>query len=234
MEYEQFDYLITKPELSEEMLAHYGVPGMKWGVRKSPQKSGNGRTRKKRLNRSSLRTDGGRKVVSSRAFPSASTTPKKAKSTNSGSRKETAKRVLKAAGIAAGVTVGAMALYTFAHPVYGKGNRAFVAGKAKEFAYKQGRKFADSVVRRRNAKAMRRTVKSLPRIGAKPIVDTTFKDVTNTGLTRYTALAKRSNKPSAKDVAKVGAGVALVGAGAYADYKTRQAIKKRREANKGK
>lgn len=30
---------LEKPELSEETLAHYGVIGMKWGIRKNPQKA---------------------------------------------------------------------------------------------------------------------------------------------------------------------------------------------------
>lgn len=29
-----YDYIITKPPLDEDTLAHYGVPGMKWGIRK--------------------------------------------------------------------------------------------------------------------------------------------------------------------------------------------------------
>lgn len=32
---EEYNGLTTKPELSEELLIHYGVPGMKWGVRKA-------------------------------------------------------------------------------------------------------------------------------------------------------------------------------------------------------
>lgn len=31
-----YDYIITKPELCEETLAHYGVKGMKWKYHKSP------------------------------------------------------------------------------------------------------------------------------------------------------------------------------------------------------
>ena len=33
MMYEEYDYVITKPELNEETLAHYGVKGMKWHKR---------------------------------------------------------------------------------------------------------------------------------------------------------------------------------------------------------
>ena len=32
---EEYNGLTTKPELNEELLMHYGVPGMKWGVRKA-------------------------------------------------------------------------------------------------------------------------------------------------------------------------------------------------------
>lgn len=35
-------------ELSEETLAHFGVPGMKWGVRKDPERKGTGKKRKQR------------------------------------------------------------------------------------------------------------------------------------------------------------------------------------------
>ena len=43
-EYE--NYLVHSGIISEEELAHYGVPGMKWGVRKSVYKSLNRRQRK--------------------------------------------------------------------------------------------------------------------------------------------------------------------------------------------
>ncbi len=35
-----YDYIITKPELNEETLAHYGVVGMKWGVRRDIRRTG--------------------------------------------------------------------------------------------------------------------------------------------------------------------------------------------------
>ena len=35
-----FEYDITKPELSEEELEHFGIPGMKWGVRKERERKG--------------------------------------------------------------------------------------------------------------------------------------------------------------------------------------------------
>lgn len=34
-----YDGVINKPPLNEETLAHYGVLGMKWGVRKNPEKA---------------------------------------------------------------------------------------------------------------------------------------------------------------------------------------------------
>ena len=34
-----YDYIVTKPPLDEETLAHYGVLGMKWGVKKDPDKA---------------------------------------------------------------------------------------------------------------------------------------------------------------------------------------------------
>ena len=36
----EYDYDSNKPELSDEALAHYGVLGMKWGIRKDRNKSG--------------------------------------------------------------------------------------------------------------------------------------------------------------------------------------------------
>lgn len=38
--YDNYDYVITKPELNEDTLAHYGVLGMKWGVRKDIKNTG--------------------------------------------------------------------------------------------------------------------------------------------------------------------------------------------------
>ena len=35
-----YDYIITKPPLNEETLAHYGIKGMKWGKVKDRVKSG--------------------------------------------------------------------------------------------------------------------------------------------------------------------------------------------------
>lgn len=34
-----YDYIITKPPLNEDTLAHYGVKGMKWKKRKAKKKS---------------------------------------------------------------------------------------------------------------------------------------------------------------------------------------------------
>ena len=42
----KYDYIITKPELNEDTLAHYGIPGMKWGVRKRTYGSVNPRLAK--------------------------------------------------------------------------------------------------------------------------------------------------------------------------------------------
>lgn len=47
----EYDYDSNKPELSDEALAHYGVLGMKWGVRKSRNKTG----RKRKSFRSEVR-----------------------------------------------------------------------------------------------------------------------------------------------------------------------------------
>lgn len=43
---EYYDGIILKPELSEETLRHYGVKGMKWGVRRYEEKGGT-KTRKR-------------------------------------------------------------------------------------------------------------------------------------------------------------------------------------------
>lgn len=37
-----YDYIITKPELNEDTLAHYGVKGMRWRNRKKGKKGDNG------------------------------------------------------------------------------------------------------------------------------------------------------------------------------------------------
>ena len=39
-DYSNYDYVIYKPELNEETLDHYGVIGMKWGVRKDIRNTG--------------------------------------------------------------------------------------------------------------------------------------------------------------------------------------------------
>lgn len=46
-----YDYVITKPPLNEETLMHYGVMGMKWGIRKDIRKTGSisDKTKKKIL-----------------------------------------------------------------------------------------------------------------------------------------------------------------------------------------
>lgn len=44
-----YEYDYDKPELSEESLAHFGVLGMKWGIRKKPNSSGLSRHKKKKL-----------------------------------------------------------------------------------------------------------------------------------------------------------------------------------------
>lgn len=44
-----YDYVITKPPLDEDTLTHYGVVGMRWGVRRDLKKYGtiSGKTKKK-------------------------------------------------------------------------------------------------------------------------------------------------------------------------------------------
>ena len=46
-----FEYDITKPELSEEELEHFGIPGMKWGVRKERERKGKAQRRRKKKER---------------------------------------------------------------------------------------------------------------------------------------------------------------------------------------
>ena len=42
MREDQYDYIINKPELNEDTLAHYGVKGMKWRRRKGSTVAGSG------------------------------------------------------------------------------------------------------------------------------------------------------------------------------------------------
>lgn len=53
-----FEYDITKPELSEEELEHFGIPGMKWGVRKERERKGGfiKRHRAKKLRKRRIKT----------------------------------------------------------------------------------------------------------------------------------------------------------------------------------
>lgn len=68
-EYE--NYLVHSGVISEEELAHYGVPGMKWGVRKSVYKTLNRRQRKalKAYGQGRLGAD----IVEKRGTPKSST-----------------------------------------------------------------------------------------------------------------------------------------------------------------
>lgn len=195
MECYEYDYIITKPELNEDLLMHFGVKGMRWGHRKA-RPVGNGR----RVGRRDPTKSFGYKLASGpfgQAGLKAGQRYQKRKLNKSLNQTkpvkkgrealkskmqnpETQKRVktaLKAAAITAGVAVAAMGVHTFVTSPYAKGNRMYVAGKTKEFIYNQGRKFADSVVQRRKNRAARKYVKTLPRIGAKKIIDTTARFV---------------------------------------------------------
>ena len=47
MNYDYYDNVITKPPLNEETLAHFGVKGMHWGVRKDKYRSSDGSINKR-------------------------------------------------------------------------------------------------------------------------------------------------------------------------------------------
>lgn len=48
-----YDYIASKPPL-DEVLEHYGVMGMKWGVRKQPETKGGIKKRKKLTNKQKI------------------------------------------------------------------------------------------------------------------------------------------------------------------------------------
>ena len=186
MECYEYDYLITKPELNEDLLMHFGVKGMRWGRRKQRPVSSLRRAGKSARPQNPVKAA---KMVSKgismkRQKKSLNQTEpvKKGRAAIKSKMQnpETQKRVktaLKAAALTAGVAVAAMGVHTFVTSPYAKGNRMYVAGKTKEFIYNQGHKFADSVVQRRKNRAARKYVKTLPRIGAKKIIDTTARFV---------------------------------------------------------
>ena len=194
MEYYEYDYLITKPELNEDLLMHFGVKGMRWGHRKQRPVSALKRAGKaarpqspvkaakmvsngvsmKRQKKKDVKKSMGYKLASSKAGQAGIKTGKKMQNPETQKRVKTA---LKAAALTAGIAVADMGVHTFVTSPYAKGNRMYVAGKTKEFIYNQGRKFADSVVQRRKNRAARKYVKTLPRIGAKKIIDTTARFV---------------------------------------------------------
>lgn len=194
MECYEYDYLITKPDLNEDLLMHFGVKGMRWGHRKARPISALRRAGKaarpqnpikaakmvskgvsmKRQKKKDVKKSMGYKLASSKAGQAGIKAGKKMQNPETQKRVKTA---LKAAALTAGVAVAAMGVHTFITSPYAKGNRMYVAGKTKEFIYNQGRKFADSVVQRRKNRAARKYVKTLPRIGAKKIIDTTARFV---------------------------------------------------------
>ena len=53
-----YEYDYAKPELTDEFLEHYGVLGMKWGIRKQPKYTGSLRQRikKKKAYKSRVKT----------------------------------------------------------------------------------------------------------------------------------------------------------------------------------
>lgn len=226
MEYydESYDYIITKPELNEDLLMHFGVKGMRWGHRKQRPVS-TGIKRKKRFNQ----------TLGYKAAHKARKTfyPTKAeKNSPAGqARKERAKKIAKGAAIAAGVAVTAMGVHTFVTSPYAKGNRMYVAGKTKQALYTAGRKFADSVIKRRQAKAAKAYTKTLPRIGAKKVIDTSYRDL-STGASTYVKKNRNNLKNNLKTAAAAaGVSGAVTGAGltGYATAKNVQNYKKKKK-----
>lgn len=245
MEYydESYDYIITKPELNEDLLMHFGVKGMRWGHRKQRPVSLGRRVRsandkfvsnynKKHKGKDPRKSVGyklasgpfGQAGLKAGQRHQAKKAAKANGSLSSDQKKERAKKIAKGAAIAAGVAVGAMAMHTFVTSPYAKGNRMYVKGKTKEALYKAGRKFADSVVQRRQRKAAKAYTKTLPRIGAKKVIDTTYKDL-STGVSTHV----KKNRNALKTAAAIAGAAAGTAATTYTTAKTVQDLKKKKK-----
>lgn len=92
-----YDYITSKPPLDENTLAHYGVPGMKWGHRKQRVLVGR---REKRYNTGTLN-----RPVNTRTSKSSS------KKHLTDQQKQRLKKVAIGAGIAAGTAAAAYGGY---------------------------------------------------------------------------------------------------------------------------